>query len=497
MQTPRKSPTSPPGEIRRSTMAVETDANRKQMVEMARANIEHVLAGNTPSREADVLRVPAENYLDPLRWQREVDMFRRMPLVLALGGELRGPSSYKAMTVMDVPVLMTRGTNGEVRAFVNQCSHRGAVVVADGIGTARRFACPYHNWTYDTKGDLVGVTDREFFGDIDTSCLGLTPLTVAERAGLIFVVITPGVPMNIDEHLCRYDRVLDFFGFGDWHLISQRELPGPNWKVAYDGYLDFYHLPFLHRNSFGTEISNKAIYHAWGPHQRVTSPDPGLVFVVLTPGVPMDIDEHLCGYDTVLDFFGFGDWHLISTREIAGPNWKIAYDGYLDFYHLPFLHRNSFGPDISNKSIYFNWGPHQRMTSPDPTLLQLQDLPEDEWNMDLICGGVWTIFPHVSFAGGNGGGLISQLFPGPTPGSSITIQNYYTAAEPSPEGRVAAQEKADFLERVVREEDYFTGLRLQRALATRSREHVVFGRNEGGGQRFHQLLDQFVGTVPT
>jgi len=405
MQTPRKSPTSPPGEIRRSTMAVETDANRKQMVEMARANIEHVLAGNTPSREADVLRVPAENYLDPLRWQREVDMFRRMPLVLALGGELRGPSSYKAMTVMDVPVLMTRGANGEVRAFVNQCSHRGAIVVADGIGTARRFACPYHNWTYDTKGDLVGITDREHFGDIDVSCMGLTPLPVAERAGL--------------------------------------------------------------------------------------------VFVVLTPGVPMDIDEHLCGYDTVLDFFGFGDWHLISTREIAGPNWKIAYDGYLDFYHLPFLHRNSFGPDISNKSIYFNWGPHQRMTSPDPTLLQLQDLPEDEWNMDLICGGVWTIFPHVSFAGGNGGGLISQLFPGPTPGSSITIQNYYTAAEPSPEGRVAAQEKADFLERVVREEDYFTGLRLQRALATRSREHVVFGRNEGGGQRFHQLLDQFVGTVPT
>ena len=66
--------------------------------------------------------------------------------------------------------------------------------------------------------------------------------------------------MNIDEHLCGYDQVLDFFGFGDWHLISQRELPGPNWKVAYDGYLDFYHLPFLHRNSFGPDMFNKAIY---------------------------------------------------------------------------------------------------------------------------------------------------------------------------------------------------------------------------------------------
>ena len=42
-------------------------------------------------------------------------------------------------------------------------------------------------------------------------------------------------------------------------------------------------------------------------------------------------------------------------------------------------------------------------------------MPEDEWNLDRICGGVWTIFPHVSFAGGNGGGLISQLFPGTPP----------------------------------------------------------------------------------
>jgi carnitine monooxygenase subunit len=274
-------------------------------------------------------------------------------------------------------------------------------VVADGIGTARRHACPYHNWTYDSVGALVGVTDREFFGEIDTACMGLTPLPVAERAGLIFVVITPGVPM--------------------------------------------------------------------------------------------DIDGHLCGYDQVLDFFGFGDWHLVSSRSVPGPNWKIAYDGYLDFYHLPFLHRNTFGTEISNKPIYYSWGPHQRMTSPDPTLLGLRDLPHDEWSMDNICGGVWTIFPHISFAGGVGGGLISQLFPGSTPGSSVTVQNYYVAAEPSEEVRASAEKKADFLEMVVRDEDYFTGLRLQTALATGAKSHVVFGRNEQGGQRFHATVEQFTG----
>ena len=71
-------------------------------------------------------------YMDPERWEREVALFRRTPLMLALGASCAGPHAYKALTVMDVPVLLTRGTDGEVRAFVNSCSHRGAQVVADG-----------------------------------------------------------------------------------------------------------------------------------------------------------------------------------------------------------------------------------------------------------------------------------------------------------------------------------------------------------------------------
>ena len=92
---------------------------------------------------------------------------------------------------------------------------------------------------------------------------------------------------------------------------------------------------------------------------------------------------------------------------------------------------------------------------------------------------------------------MSQLFPGRTPGTSVTIQNYYTSTEPSAEARAGAEQKADFLEMVVRDEDYYTGLRLQRALETRSREFVVFGRNEGGGQRFHTTVDEYLARVPT
>jgi phenylpropionate dioxygenase-like ring-hydroxylating dioxygenase large terminal subunit len=396
----KKSPVAPSGPIVRSTTSRETEGNRRQLVEMAKLGLAHVDAGVTPSQTADVLRLPAQTYLDPERWREEVALYHKIPLMLALGGELRGPGAYKAMNVMDVPVLLVRGADGEVRAFVNQCSHRGAIVVTTETGTSRRFSCPYHNWTYDLMGDLVGVTDRQYFGDIDVSCLGLTPLPVAERAGLIFVVITPGAAMDIDEHLCGYDRVLDFFGFGDWHLVARNELDGPNWKVAYDGYLDYYHLPFLHRKSFGPDIYNKAIYHAWGPHQR--------------------------------------------------------------------------------------------MTHPEPDLLPLRDVAEDEWNLDLLAGGVWTIFPHISIAGGNGGGQVSQLFPGSTPGSSVTVLNYFVASEPSAEERAEAERKAEFLKVVVRDEDYATGFGIQHALATGAKSQVIFGRNEGGGQHFHRTLDRYL-----
>jgi hypothetical protein len=45
---------------------------------------------------------------------------------------------------------------------------------------------------------------------------------------------------------------------------------------------------------------------------------------------------------------------------------------------------------------------------------------------------------------------------------------------------------------VVRDEDYSTGFQVQKALATGAKEHVLFGRNEGGGQLFHRWIDALV-----
>jgi phenylpropionate dioxygenase-like ring-hydroxylating dioxygenase large terminal subunit len=377
--------------------------SRAELLRMARRNLEHVKA-DTIDRTPEVFRVTSAHYLDPARAALELErVWKRLPLVLALSCELREPGDFRALEVAGVPVLIARGSDRVIRAFVNSCAHRGAQVVTEAAGNARRFVCPYHAWSYDENGALAGVFARGDFGEVDPACHGLVRLPAAERAGLVFVGLTPRAALDVDAFLCGYDRVLAEFGFERWQLVARRSVPGPNWKIAYDGYLDFYHLPILHKNSFGPGLPHRALYDAYGPHQRASFPNPGL--------------------------------------------------------------------------------------------LRFEDLPEEQWETQELLAGVWTIFPHVSIATFDAGPravLVSQLFPGASPLESVTVQSYLVEQPLDDAGRAAAEKTFELLGHVVRE-DYATGLRQQRALATGARPEVLFGRNEGGGQRFHRFLDRVLG----
>jgi phenylpropionate dioxygenase-like ring-hydroxylating dioxygenase large terminal subunit len=378
--------------------------SRNQLIEMARHNVSHAEAG-TIEQADEIALIPARNYYDGERFDLEMkQVFKRLPLMLAASCEVASPDDYKATTAAGVPIIISRGKDGQLRAFLNMCSHRGSIIMPEGCGNAHRFTCPYHAWNYNTEGDLTGIYNAKEFGDLDKSLNGLRPLPVLEKAGLIWVI--------------------------------------PN------------------------------------------------------PESTLDIEQFLCGYDDMLAHFDFSNWKLFSQRTVAGPNWKIAYDGYLDFYHLPILHKDTFGSDFSSQALYYSWGPHQRVSSPDVNLKEFMDKPEAEWPSDQLLLGVWTIFPHISIASFDGGGrgvLISQLFPGEKVGESITVQNYLMENLPTDEEiEKAAHEQFDFLKFVVESEDYATGLRQQQALMSGTKEHVMFGRNEAGGQNFHQWLDRIL-----
>ncbi|MDB9926249.1 aromatic ring-hydroxylating dioxygenase subunit alpha [Hyphomicrobiales bacterium] len=383
--------------------------SKSKLLEIARNNKSHAEAG-TMVLVDEIVKIPAKNYYDPDRWQKEVDLiFKRIPLVLSVSSELPNPGDYKAMDVVGVPVLLLRDSDGEIKAFLNACSHRGAALVENGNGNKKRFSCPYHAWTYNDKGSLIGISSPHEFGEIDKSCHNLIALPVLEKAGIIWATLDPKSKLCIEKFLSGYDSMLELFDLKNWHVHSQRTIKGPNWKVAYDGYLDLYHLPVLHSETFGTDISNQANYYEWGPHQRVISP-----------------------------------------------------------------YRS---PDRNGKSEDFD------------------ELLVEDWPMDVLMAGVWTIFPHVSIASFNGGGrsiLLSQLMPGDNPEDSYTNQYYLMEKKPNKKQAEEADKQFDLLEYVVREEDYATGLRLQKGLKTGMIDSVMFGRNEGGGQSFHAWVDKIL-----
>jgi nitrite reductase/ring-hydroxylating ferredoxin subunit len=245
--------------------------NRATLIEMAKDALAHGRAG-TIRQAPEVMKVKADIYTDEERFEREKKLiFRRMPLMLAPTAELPRPGDYKAMDAVGVPVLLTRGKDGKVRAFLNSCTHRGTAV-ALGSGNASRFVCGYHGWTFNREGELIGVASREDFGEVCTEELGLKPFPVLEKAGLIWAVLDPNSTLDIEAFLSGYDDLLAGFEFEKWEFFESRTLVGPNWKIAYDGYLDFYHLPVLHADTFGRNIPNKALFYSFGPHTRVNAP---------------------------------------------------------------------------------------------------------------------------------------------------------------------------------------------------------------------------------
>jgi carnitine monooxygenase subunit len=213
----------------------------------------------------------ADVFTDPDRFAREVhQFFRRTPQVVGWAGEVRGPNTFTAKDVAGVAVVITRDEHGTLRAFRNACTHRGAQV-ADGCGGARRLTCPYHAWSFDLGGQLVGQPEAWAFDDIDRATLGLRPLPVAEIAGLLVVGLEDDV--DVDGALDGIEHELDWCGYADCDLLATETYHiAANWKLAVDVNLEVYHVASLHRESLHPIIVNHTVHDLFGRHGRHAFP---------------------------------------------------------------------------------------------------------------------------------------------------------------------------------------------------------------------------------
>ena len=243
--------------------------SREKMVGLTARLLNHHLKGTTDHAE-DIMRISLDAYTNEKRLKLEINtIFHNYPLALALSLELPKENTYKALNVLETPILLTRDSQGRARAFINACQHRGSPICELGSGERSQFSCPYHTWTYNNEGNLINIFKADTFGDIDRSKIKLKELNCEERSGFIWVCINPESKMDLDSWLCDFDLELNDIGLDKWHLYKQRELPGPSWKICWDGYLDGYHHHVVHPETVGKNtIVNLIAHDSYGPHQR-------------------------------------------------------------------------------------------------------------------------------------------------------------------------------------------------------------------------------------
>ena len=123
-------------------------------------------------------------------------MFQNHPQVIGLSGDLSEPGSFLTNNDFGVAILARRNADGEFKAFVNACSHRGAMVEERDRGQASQFTCPYHAWTFSGDGELLAYPKKHHFGEVDKSCHGLIELPAQEHMG--FLIVHPQADGEID-----------------------------------------------------------------------------------------------------------------------------------------------------------------------------------------------------------------------------------------------------------------------------------------------------------
>ena len=204
-----------------------------------------------------VSRVPYWVYSDPELYQREQERIFCGPSwnYVALEAEIPNPGDYRRTFVGDKSVVVVRDTDGGVNVFENRCAHRGVRFCQAPFGNNPEFMCPYHQWTYDLKGNLIGVPFRRGLkkqggmpSDFELESNGLRKLSVARRHGVVFASFADDVE-SFEDYLTPtllelFDRVFD--GRPLKVLGYSRQLTPANWKLMFENIKDPYHATLLH-----------------------------------------------------------------------------------------------------------------------------------------------------------------------------------------------------------------------------------------------------------
>jgi len=264
---------------------------RDHQVALIRRVLAH-LEQRTTDAEPAPSTVPVAAYADPARVEREcARLFRDLPLAVGHTSQIPSPGDFFTHDASGVPLLVVRGEDGGVAAYLNVCRHRGTRVEPAAAGHRKAFVCPYHSWSYGLDGRLLGVPHEGGFAGLRGE--GALPVLADHGRGLVrvpagvaagFVFVHPRPPVAVDGPLALDAELagwlgpladdLASFGTATAHVYAPRAVTRElSWKLALDVFLETYHLRPTHRATiYGMFFDNLGLVDKVGPHLRTVFP---------------------------------------------------------------------------------------------------------------------------------------------------------------------------------------------------------------------------------
>ncbi len=168
------------------------------------------------------------------------------------------PGDIKPVDFMGIPLVMLRNTNNEVKVFHNVCSHRGNQLVWEFCSNKKVLTCPYHAWSYDLRGNLIGTPHIGGFGKHQTDGFekakhGLREVRSSVWLDLVFINPAENQP-DFEDYIQPLERRI--YSLAEHDQFAQL-LPAANhgslelnlnsnWKLCIENNLESYHLPWVH-----------------------------------------------------------------------------------------------------------------------------------------------------------------------------------------------------------------------------------------------------------
>ncbi|WP_020661475.1 aromatic ring-hydroxylating oxygenase subunit alpha [Amycolatopsis benzoatilytica] len=250
----------------------ETGTDREARIRQA---LQH-LKNDTTDQFDKVEPFEASEFTDPELAARERDLvFGRVPTIVAHGSEIPNAFDFKTVRMPRNNVIIARQRDGGVKALVNLCRHRGALLECEASGRRRLFSCPYHRWSYDIDGKLRTVTRDNTFGELDRAEAGLVELPCEERHGFVWVIDRAGAEIDVAGWLGpEMDAILAGYRLDRLACVRQEGFEEPtNWKIMQDAFLDGYHVQYAHPNTAAKYIhTNVMVFEDFGRHCRFIAP---------------------------------------------------------------------------------------------------------------------------------------------------------------------------------------------------------------------------------